>query len=108
MFQETLDHLRQASLTGQVQGRVELTPRHPRPRGTVDVGSVAYQETRSGSVVKENGSVEQRELDTVTASVPGIGVTTMNHLTAEGEHGGEGGQGGRRDGITRHTILPGL
>ena len=57
VFQEALHYLHQPPLTGQVQGRVESSPRRPRSGGTVDICSVSYQEAGRGRVVEDDGSV---------------------------------------------------
>lgn len=58
VFHEALYHLYQATLTCQMQRRGKPHPRGPRPSGTVHVSSIPYQETSSGCVVEENGSVQ--------------------------------------------------
>ena len=80
VLQETLNYVRHSSLTGKMKRRVKSPSSRPWPRGAVDIGSVLHQEAGRGRVVEENGSVEERQLDSVAATVPGVGVTSMDHL----------------------------
>ena len=89
MFQKTLDHVGHPSLTGQVQGREEHAQRGPRSCGTVDIASILHQEAGGGCVVEEDGSVEEGQLNSVTATVPGVGVTPVDHLQGGREGGRE-------------------
>ena len=80
VFQEALDHVCHPSLTGQMERRVKRPSPCPRSRGTVDISSVLHQETGCGRVVEEDGSVEESQLDSVTPTMPAVGVTPMDHL----------------------------
>ena len=80
MLQEALYHVHHPSLAGQVERGVESSTSTPWPRGTVDVRSVPNQEAGGGRVVEEDGSVEESQLDPITATVPRVRVTPMNHL----------------------------
>ena len=80
VLNQTLDHLSQPSLTGQVQGREEIGRRGSWSGGAVHVCSIADEEASGGHVQEEYGSVEESEGQSVAVPVPGIGITAMYNL----------------------------